>query len=72
MIAFERQASKVGVTVKGYHTDNGVYTAQQILHKLQTDKQTLRACGVGVHHQNGVPENSIKKIRIYMFYAWLR
>ena len=76
MIAFEKQISKVSVKIKDYYIDNDVYTTKQILHKLQTDKQTLRACGVSAHHQNGIPENSIKniskKIRIYMFHVWLR
>ena len=76
MISFEREAAEIGVAIKGYNTDNGVYTAKALISKLQQDKQTLRASGVGAHHQNGVAENAIKnvskKARIYMFHAALR
>ena len=75
MLSFEREAAEVGVDIKGYNTDNGVYTAKQIMNKLQTDKQLLRLSGVGAHHQNGVAENTIKNVsrkgRIFMFHAAL-
>ena len=76
MLSFEREASTVGVAIKGYNTDNGVYTAKEILSKLDKDSQTLRLSGVGAHHQNGPVENAIKNIlrkaRIFMFHAALR
>ena len=76
MMALQREAEQLGFSIKGYNTDNGVYTAQQILQQLQHNNQTLRLSGVGAHHQNGVAENGIKNItrkaRIYMFHAAVR
>ena len=75
MLSFEREAATVGVEIKGYNTDNGVYTAKEILSKLNKNSQTLRLSGVGAHHQNGPAENAIKNIsrkaRIFMFHAAL-
>ena len=76
MLAFERESNEIGITIQGYNTDNGVYTAKALIGKLQSDHQTLRLSGVGAHHHNGVAENAIKNIsrkaRIYMFHAALR
>ena len=76
MIAFERESTEVGINIQGYNTDNGVYTAKTLIHKLQSNNQILRLSGVGAHHQNGVAENAIsnisEKARVYMFHAALR
>ena len=76
MLTFEREAAELGIEIQGYNTDNGVYTAKQIMNKLHENKQLLRLSGVGAHHQNGVAENAIKNIsrkaRIFMFHAALR
>ena len=76
LLAFERESAEVGVHIKGYNTDNGVYVAKEIIKKLHNSNQTLRLSGVGAHHQNGVAENAIKNIsrraRIAMFHAALR
>ena len=31
ILAFEREAATVGIEIKGYNTENGVYTAKEIL-----------------------------------------
>ena len=76
MLSFERESAADGVTIKGYNTDNGVYTAKEILERLETDSKTLRLSGVGAHHQNGPAENAIKNVsrraRIFMFHAAIR
>ena len=76
MLSFERESAAVGVEVKGYNTDNGVYTAKDILARLDHDDKTLRLSGVGAHHHNGAAENAIKNIsrkaRIFMFHAAIR
>ena len=59
-LAFERKALQVGVQVQNYHTDNGVYTAQEFLKELMEKGQGLTHSGVGGHHHNGVAENNIK------------
>ena len=61
MLVFERESVEVGNQILGYNTDNGVYTAKTLIHKLQENNQTLRLSGVGGHHHNGVAENNIKK-----------
>ena len=76
VLTFEREAEVVNVTVKGYNTDNGIYTAKELTVKLQESNQTIRMSGVGSHHQNGAAETAIKNIshraRIFMFHAALR
>ena len=76
LLAFERESTEVGVHIKGYNTDNGVYVAKEIIKKLHNSNQTLSLSGIGAHHQNGVAENAIKNIsrraRIAMFHAALR
>ena len=72
MLSFDQEAATVDVEIKGYNTDNGVYTAKEILAKLEQDSQILRLSGVGAHHQNGPTENAIKNVpRIFMFHAAL-
>ena len=62
MLDFEREARNLGIAVKGYNTDNGVYTCKEILQKLETNAQILSLSGVSAHHQNGPAENAIKMI----------
>ena len=76
MLSFERESAAVGVTIKGHNTDNGAYTAKEILERLETDSKTLRLSGVGAHHHNGPAENAIKNVSrracIFMFHAAIR
>jgi hypothetical protein len=58
---FEREALQVGVSIKNYQTDNGVYTAKEFLRELHENGQGIKHSGVGGHHHNGAAENSIKK-----------
>ena len=72
LLAFEMENQHVGVTIKRYSTDNGVYTIKELAMKLQDQGQQLRLSGVGAHHQNGPTENAIKNVpRIFMFHAAL-
>ena len=75
-IAFEREASSVGVSVSQYNTDNGVYTSKDFTLELAKHNQTSRLSGVGAHHHNGPAESAIKNLtrraRIFMFHAALR
>ncbi|MEM7253186.1 MAG: hypothetical protein AAF493_17350, partial [Pseudomonadota bacterium] len=68
---FECEAQDVGITIKQYCTDNGVYTAKQFGQSLLEKGQTI----VGDHHHNGPAENAIKNVtrqaRIMMFHAAL-
>ena len=76
MLGFEREAQDLGIEIKGYHTDNGVYNSKQIMNQIRDNQQILRMCGIGAHHQNGAAENAIKiitrKARIYLLHMLLR
>jgi hypothetical protein len=73
--SFERFAKECGVSVKEYHTDNGVYQSAAFQHALQEQGQSIRFSGVGAKWQNGPAENSIKisvnKARTQMIHAAL-
>jgi hypothetical protein len=72
---FEREAATCGVTVKMYHTDNGVFTSKEFMAELIEKGQGVRFCGVSAHFQNGAAENAIKNVtnraRTIMFHAFL-
>ena len=75
-LRFEREAAGVGVQVKSYCTDNGIYTSQEFARELDQKGQGIRHSGVGGHHHNGVAENAIKHTvqtaRTMMIHAALR
>ena len=61
-LTFECEAQQIGITVKNYQTDNGVYTSQEFLKELVEHGQGLKHSGVGGHHHNGAAENAIKNV----------
>jgi hypothetical protein len=75
-LKFEREAASVGVQVRDYCTDNGIYTSKEFATELASKGQGIRHSGVGGHHHNGVAENAIKNTvrtgRTIMIYAALR
>ena len=75
-LMFERDAQTIGVTVKAYCTDNGVYTSKEFMKELDASGQGIKHSGVGGHHHNGVAENGIKNVvriaRTLMIHAALR
>jgi hypothetical protein len=56
---YERRASAFGVTVKGYHADNGHFADTTWRDSCVALKQSFQFCGVGSHHQNGIAERRI-------------
>ena len=58
--SFERFCKENGVSVREYHTDNGVYKSEAFQEALHEEKQGARHSGVGAKWQNGPAENSIK------------
>jgi transposase InsO family protein len=58
--SFERFAKDNGVSIKSYHTDNGVYESEAFQQALIECNQTVQFSGVGAKWQNGPTENSIK------------
>ena len=59
---FERLAHSFGVTIRQYHSDNGVFASKAFLDEAKALGQTVDFSGVGAHHQNGVAERAIKTI----------
>jgi len=57
--AFAREES---VTIKKFHTDNGIFASAAFKEDCNLKKQKLTFSGVGAHHQNGVAERNIKTI----------
>ena len=51
-----------GVNIKGYHSDNGVYTAKDFRDDCVAKDQTQSFSGVGAKHQNAVAERNIQTI----------
>ena len=58
----ESEAADVGVTIKGYHFDNGVFSSTEFHEHCKRLGQNFRFSGVGAHQQNGVAECSIQTI----------
>jgi hypothetical protein len=61
-IKFEQEASQSGVTISAYHTDNGVFNAQEFMKEIADKGQGIQFSGVSAHHQNGTAENGIKLV----------
>ena len=59
---FECFASRFGVTVESYRSDNGVFASQEFREAVGNSKQDLTLCGVGAHWQNGIVERYIGSI----------
>ena len=49
----------MGVKVKTYHGDNGVFKAKAYKEDIEKIHQEMTYSGVGAHGQNGVAERSI-------------
>jgi hypothetical protein len=60
---FEQLCWQLGsVTVKHYHSDNGVYNASVFCDNCISKDQSQSFSGVGANHQNAVSERNIQKI----------
>jgi hypothetical protein len=75
-IKFEQEASQSGVSIGSFHTDNGVFNAQQFMKEIADKGQGIQFSGVSAHHQNGAAENGIKVVvrnaRTMMLHVALR
>jgi len=57
---FVREGLSVGVSAKAHHSDNGIFTSAEFMHKLGTKGQGLKLSGVSAQFQNGAAENGMK------------
>jgi hypothetical protein len=62
--AFERHASKGGVTIHSYWADNGRFADSGFQQAIKKASQTITFCAVGTHHQNGIIEQQIKELTL--------
>ena len=46
--AFEAYARVLGVEIKHYHADNGIFNSQEFLFNIKQSRQTISFCGVGL------------------------
>ena len=61
--SFERYALDIGVTIRAYHADNGIFRANKWVANCFRKGQPLTFAGVNTHHQNGLVERKIKEIQ---------
>jgi len=59
---YELQAWEMGVKVKKYHGDNGIFKAKAFKDDLEKRRQEMSYSGVGAHGQNGVAERAIQTV----------
>ena len=59
---FELEADGMGVAVRSYHADNGIYKSKEFQKDLDKRHQILTLSGVGAHGQNGVAERGIQTV----------
>jgi hypothetical protein len=59
---YEQNARLAGVSVTGYHADNGIFTAGDFTRQIWDNGQSITYSGVGAKHQNGISERAIKTV----------
>ena len=62
--AFERDAMTRGVSIQGYHADNGRFAEHTFKEDCNSKLQCLTFCGVGAHHHNGIAEYKIRQLAL--------
>ena len=64
------------MTIKGYHTTNGVFSASEFMNEMLKKQQKIRFSGAGASDQNGAAERAIKTLvamaRTMLMYDTLR
>ncbi len=61
-VCLESMAKEVGIEIKQYHSDNGIFASQEFKEHWDRSKRKYSFGGVGAKHQNGVAERNIKTI----------
>ncbi len=60
---FERYSRSCGVTVKGYHADNGRFIDNEWMRDIHKKNQGMRYAATYAHHQNGIVEKRIRDLQ---------
>ena len=58
--AFEQDTRSRGIDIRRYHADNHRYAKHIFRDNCKQKLQTLRYCGVGANHLNGIGDAKIK------------
>eukprot|EP00804_Cyclotella_cryptica_P010321 CCRYP_012254-RA/>CCRYP_012254-RA protein AED:0.10 eAED:0.03 QI:0/0/0/1/1/1/3/0/1268 len=58
----ESEAADVGVTIRQFHSDNGVFSSTEFCEHCTRLGQTLHFSGVGAHHQNRAAKRAIQTV----------
>ena len=61
--AFERWAANMGVTVRSYHADNGIFKAKEWVNNYALKQQRLTFAAVGAHNQSGLAKQQIRTLQ---------
>ena len=61
--AWELHAKGMGIYIRAYHADNGVFRANAWVNDCNAKDQALTFAGVNAHHQNGVAERRIRELQ---------
>ena len=61
--AFEQHAHSMGITIRGYHADNGIFRANAWMNNCNQLDQAMTFAGDNAHHQNGIAERRIKELQ---------
>ncbi len=59
----EQEALQCGVSIREFHTDNGIFSSKAFEEELRTQHQRQLFSGVGAHHQNGKAERAIQTVQ---------
>ena len=76
--AFEAYADSLGVQIRHYHVDNGIFNAKVWRQSCSNLHQGLTYAGVNAHHQNGIAERRVRSLQdmartmlIHVNHHWL-
>jgi hypothetical protein len=59
---FEHFAAEFDISIKKFHTDNGVFRSDEFMANIHSNGQKISFSGVGAHHQNGVAKRAIRTV----------
>ena len=60
---FETHMSSMGVNIRAYQADNGIFKAHGWVNACKQKEQNLTFAGVNAHHQNGYAERRIRELQ---------
>ncbi|KAL7461644.1 LOW QUALITY PROTEIN: hypothetical protein ACHAXS_003697 [Conticribra weissflogii] len=58
----EQEAASLGFSVKGYHSDNGIFASREFRQHCEDRQQQLSLSAPGTHHQNGIAERALRTV----------